>query len=258
MKKYNKFKKEKGAITLYVSIVCLFVLIVGITLYISISNKQIAQNEQLKEIETKYQVTLNQEELAKHYEGGDIVPIYTPEQFTAVGTGETQYVAETGKIYTFETDKTYMFYGEPEDITDVINEAIENNTGSSSSSEEQVIKILDYTVDSTITETIVGTVQSTNQETGETQNVTIDEYKELIVVIQFEEEFIVGINNYGKERLRVKVPILKEMKVAANDFSAVVGQDYPVGLYYNDEDGSLGVIIYGSGKEYRYQVYGIK
>ena len=82
---------------------------------------------------------LTQEEIAKSYEGGDIVPIYTPEQFTAVGTGETQYVAENGKIYTFSTDKTYMFYGEPEDITNVINDAIQNNGNTGSSTEEQIV-----------------------------------------------------------------------------------------------------------------------
>ena len=53
------------------------------------------------------------------------MPIYTSEQLAKVGTGETAYSAETGKVYTFSDDKTYMFYGESEDITDVINRIVD-------------------------------------------------------------------------------------------------------------------------------------
>ena len=53
------------------------------------------------------------------------MPIYTSEQLAKVGTGETAYSAETGKVYTFSDNKTYMFYGESEDITDVINRIVD-------------------------------------------------------------------------------------------------------------------------------------
>lgn len=78
-------KKEKGAILLYVTIACLFLLIIGITAYIGVANKQAAQIARLKQIEENYQTSeLQEEELYKQYEGGDIVPVYTPEQFAMV------------------------------------------------------------------------------------------------------------------------------------------------------------------------------
>ena len=52
------------------------------------------------------------------------MPIYTSEQLAKVGTGEKAYSAETGKVYTFSDDKTYMFYGASEDITDVIKSIV--------------------------------------------------------------------------------------------------------------------------------------
>lgn len=114
-------KSEKGAITLYVSIVCLIILIIGIAAYVGVSNRQAAQLTALKEIEEKYSnPNITEEELYKQYEGGDIIPIYTAEQFAKIGSGEEIYVTQTGKIYTFGTDKTYMFYGLAEDLTQVI------------------------------------------------------------------------------------------------------------------------------------------
>ena len=71
-------------------------------------------------------------EIAQSYEGGDIVPIYTAEQLEKVGTGETAYVAETGKIYTFEDDKSYLFYGQSEDLTKILNDLIDEKLGTSS------------------------------------------------------------------------------------------------------------------------------
>ena len=46
-----QMKSDRGAITLYVSAVCLFVMIAGIAGYILSVNKQVAQNEQLNQIE---------------------------------------------------------------------------------------------------------------------------------------------------------------------------------------------------------------
>ena len=71
-------------------------------------------------------------EIAQSYEGGDIVPIYTAEQLEKVGTGETAYIAETGKIYTFEDDKSYLFYGQSEDLTKILNDLIDERLGTSS------------------------------------------------------------------------------------------------------------------------------
>lgn len=81
----------------------------------------------MNEIEKAYNPNgQTEKELAQSYNGGDIVPIYTSEQLAKVGTGETAYSSETGKVYTFSDDKTYMFYGESEDITDVINRIVSN------------------------------------------------------------------------------------------------------------------------------------
>lgn len=118
-------KREKGAITLYVCVACLFVLIVGIVAYIGTTTRQTEQMTALKRIEENYKnEEVTEEEIYQQYDGGDIIPIYTPEQFAKVGSGETAYSAETGKVYTFTTDKTYMFYGQSEDLTDVIQNSI--------------------------------------------------------------------------------------------------------------------------------------
>ena len=114
-------KSEKGAITLYVTVVCLFILIIGISAYVGVSNKQTAQLAVLDKIEQEYQASQQTEEdLYQQFLGGEIVPVYTAEQFAKVGTGEQIYVEQTGKIYTFGPDQTYMFYGVAEDLTETI------------------------------------------------------------------------------------------------------------------------------------------
>ena len=64
--------------------------------------------------------TQTAEDLYQSFLGGEIVPVYTAEQFAKVGTGEQLYVEQTGKIYTFGTEQTYMFYGIAEDLTNKI------------------------------------------------------------------------------------------------------------------------------------------
>lgn len=116
-------KQEKGAIVLYVSVVCLFILIIGVIAYMGTANRQATQLAELKKIEEQYQNSeLTANDLYQEYDGGDIVPIYTPQQFAKVGSGEEVYVAQTGKFYTFSIDKTYMFYGVPEDLDLLLSE----------------------------------------------------------------------------------------------------------------------------------------
>ena len=116
-------KKQKGAITLYVAVICLFVLTVGIIAYVGTSSRQAAQLAALKKIEEAYNNTeLTANDLYQKYDGGDIVPIFTPEQFSLVGSGEDVYVEQTGKFYTFSIDKTYMFYGVAEDLDLLMSE----------------------------------------------------------------------------------------------------------------------------------------
>ena len=99
-------KKQNGAITLYVTIACLFIIVIGIGAYVITSNKQAAQLEQLKQIEGIYKGNISQEELYNEYNGGDIIPIYTEGQFLEIGSGEEVYIQ--GKIYTMALDKTYV------------------------------------------------------------------------------------------------------------------------------------------------------
>ena len=114
-------RSEKGAITLYVTVVCLFIMIIGISAYVGTNNRQASQLAALNEVEKQYNDTqLVAEDLYLAYDGGDIVPVYTPEQFAMVGTGEEVFVEQTGKIYTFSADKTYLFYGAADDFATLL------------------------------------------------------------------------------------------------------------------------------------------
>ena len=151
-------KSEKGALVLYVSVACLFLLIVGITAYIGVSNKQAGQIAKLKRIEENYNNSnVTAEELYKSYDGGDVIPIYTPEQFAKVGSGEEVYVKETGKFYTFSIDKTYMFYGVPEDLTNLLNQLKQEIKN------EVKVEIGAGTDQGTVTSGILKLTKSTNQ-----------------------------------------------------------------------------------------------
>ncbi len=60
--KVKNYNKEKGSITLFVLISIIFFLIVGVSLYISISNKNIAQTSEVLKIQKEYEVTNEQME----------------------------------------------------------------------------------------------------------------------------------------------------------------------------------------------------
>lgn len=99
-------KNNKGAITLYVSVACLFIVLVGVGGYILSANRQVSQNEQLNQIQSQYTGKQTQDELYNQYSGGEIIPIYTAEQLMKIGSGEELYI--DGKIYTMTVDKTYI------------------------------------------------------------------------------------------------------------------------------------------------------
>lgn len=82
-------------------------------------------------MEEQYAGNLSANEIEQSYNGGEIVPIYTSDQLEKVGSGETVYVAEAGKIYTFTDDKSYLFYGQSEDLTDILNELIDKKISQS-------------------------------------------------------------------------------------------------------------------------------
>ena len=98
-------KNQRGAITLYVTIACLFILMVGIAGYVQISNKQAEQMKQLKLMEESYNSGITWEDAYKSYEGGDVIKIRTVEELLKIGSGEQKYI--DGKIYTFGNNNTY-------------------------------------------------------------------------------------------------------------------------------------------------------
>lgn len=104
----NKLKSEKAAISMYVTVACLFVMVVGMSTYVLSNNKQQAQLAQLAQIEEEYKKGLTEEELYNSYQGGDIIPVYTEEQFLKIGTGQQMYI--DGKIYVMAANKTYVLY----------------------------------------------------------------------------------------------------------------------------------------------------
>ena len=121
-------KNNKGAITLYVTIACLFILIIGIASYVSISNKQAAQMQQLKIMEESYNTGITIEDAYKSYEGGDIIKIRTVEELLKIGSGEQKYI--DGKIYTFGKNNTYELENDFEftgDFREVASRIKENN-----------------------------------------------------------------------------------------------------------------------------------
>ncbi|MBQ9297659.1 MAG: BspA family leucine-rich repeat surface protein [Clostridia bacterium] len=99
-------KSEKGSVTIYVTIACLFVLIIGIANYVLLTNKQVAQAEMVNEIEKQYNSSVSLEQTYNSYNGGEIIPIDSLENFKKIGTGEKVYI--NGKVYTFGTDSTYV------------------------------------------------------------------------------------------------------------------------------------------------------
>jgi len=104
----NKLKSEKAAISMYVTVACLFVMVVGMSTYVLSNNKQQTQLAQLAQIEEEYKTGLTEEELYNSYKGGDIIPVYTEEQFLKIGTGQELYI--DGKIYVMAANKTYVLY----------------------------------------------------------------------------------------------------------------------------------------------------
>ncbi len=124
----KNMRSEKGAITLYVSIACLFVLIVGISSYVISVNKQAAQVKLLNQIESQYSLGGDLNEINRSYEGGDIIPINSLENFKKIGTGEEVFV--NGKKYTFSTNATYELKTDltyDDDYSVMINRIKNNN-----------------------------------------------------------------------------------------------------------------------------------
>ena len=193
----------------------------------------------MEQIEKSYSKGENAAELYASYEGGDIVPIYTPEQFAKVGTGETVYVAETGKIYTFSTDKTYMFYGQSEDITEIINKIIDERLNSSPSEEKATL----------LWEKISGNSYDTITEEITVEN--LQQYKRLVVQVQS----VVETSQGSDQVMMYEYLDIKDIKRNVGVYM-VNGDEYiPMIKYINET--TLG-ILYSDMKNCKFELYGIE
>lgn len=167
------------------------------------------------------------------------MPIYTPEQFAKVGTGETVYVAETGKIYTFSTDKTYMFYGQSEDITEIINKIIDERLNSSPSEEKATL----------LWEKISGNSYNAIKEEITVEN--LQQYKRLLVQAQG----VVETSQGSDQVMMYEYLDIKDIKKNVGVYM-VNGSDYiPMIKYINET--TLG-ILYSDMKNYKFELYGIE
>lgn len=193
----------------------------------------------MEQIEKSYSKGENAAELYASYEGGDIVPIYTPEQFAKVGTGETVYVAETGKIYTFSTDKTYMFYGQSEDITEIINKIIDERLNSSPSEEKATL----------LWEKISGNSYDTITEEITVEN--LQQYKRLVVQVQS----VVETSQGSDQVMMYEYLDIKDIKRNVGVYM-VNGDEYiPMIKYINET--TLG-ILYSDMNNCKFELYGIE
>lgn len=102
----NKFKSEKGAITLLVLITMLFIVSFLITMYIITANKVEAQIERTEQIKETYNNVEDAESVYNSYFGGDVINIYTVEQLLQIGSKEK--IVINGKVYTFTGSATYV------------------------------------------------------------------------------------------------------------------------------------------------------
>lgn len=99
-------KSEKGAITLVVLVGMLFLTAFLMSMYISIANKAQNSAETTKQISEKYNNIDEAEAIYDSYFANtDVIPIYTKEQLTKVGSGDQVLI--NGKVYTFLADAYY-------------------------------------------------------------------------------------------------------------------------------------------------------
>lgn len=114
-------KSEKGAITLVVLIGMLFLTAFLMSMYIGIANKAQSSAETTQQIQGQYN---NLDEANAIYDSyfadADIIPIYTKEQLTKIGSGEQ--ITINGKIYTFLPTAYYTIQNDL-DLGGVYNES---------------------------------------------------------------------------------------------------------------------------------------
>lgn len=98
-------KSEKGSVIVYVLITMIVFTIICVAIFIRSSNKQQMQIETLDKLQELYASDETAEEVYKKHIGGEVVPIYTQEQFLAIGSDSVMTINNT--VYKLSKGITY-------------------------------------------------------------------------------------------------------------------------------------------------------
>ena len=98
-------KSEKGSIVVYVLVTMVIFTIICIGVFVRSTSKQQLQLETLGRLQNVYQGDQTAQEAYQQYVGGDVIPIYTAEQFYQIASGSTLNIQD--KNYTMSKGKTY-------------------------------------------------------------------------------------------------------------------------------------------------------
>lgn len=108
----KNIKNEKGSLALFVTIAVLFFMAFLLTMYLATANEQKTQLAITARVKEVYEKNLEDKVLETIYEGmigtDENIPIYTAEQLKKIGTGESVYISEVGKYYTFNLNSNYI------------------------------------------------------------------------------------------------------------------------------------------------------
>lgn len=106
----KNIKNEKGSLALFVTIAMLFFMAFLLALFFSTANEQKTQLAVTARIKEIYEKDVNNiDEIYDTFVGKDEnIPIYNSEQLKKVGTGESIYISEVGKYYTFNLNSKYI------------------------------------------------------------------------------------------------------------------------------------------------------
>lgn len=115
-------KSEKGSVVVYVLVTMIVFTIICVSIFIKSSNKQQMQIETLDRLQELYASDETAEEVYKKHVGGDVIPIYTQEQFLAIGSNSVMTINNT--VYTLSKGLTYYLQSNINvtgDATNIIN-----------------------------------------------------------------------------------------------------------------------------------------
>ena len=98
-------KSEKGSIVVYVLVTMVIFTIICIGVFVRSTSKQQLQLETLGRLQNVYQGDQTAQEAYQQYVGGDVIPIYTADQFYQIASGSTLNIQD--KNYTMSKGKTY-------------------------------------------------------------------------------------------------------------------------------------------------------